>query len=262
MAPVDQVVLSEQSDVRREGGVVSRPAGPWTPTVDALLAHLETVGFSGAPRPVHRNAGPGDRQTVTYVEGEPASPRGWSDDGIAEVGALLRRLHEATATFTPPPDACWQPWYTHRPAGEPIISHGDPGPWNVVARQGRPVAWIDWDYAGPVDRLDEVAETARLHCQLHGEDVDAVQGLLGADRRAAQLRLFADAYGLDRDERRQLVGRMVEAAVHGAANDADEAGVTPADVGPHPMVWGVAWQARGARWLLANRSRLEAALGC
>ena len=41
--------------------------------------------------------------------------------------------------------------------------------------------------------------------------------------------------------------RMIEAALRGCANDADEAVVTPGFTGPHPMVWGMAWQARGGR---------------
>jgi hypothetical protein len=32
------------------GDTVRRPTGPWSPGVHALLRHLETVGFDGAPR--------------------------------------------------------------------------------------------------------------------------------------------------------------------------------------------------------------------
>ncbi|MEV1000555.1 hypothetical protein [Nonomuraea sp. NPDC050202] len=34
----------------RIGETVHRPANPWTPSVHAVLAHLEEVGFEGAPR--------------------------------------------------------------------------------------------------------------------------------------------------------------------------------------------------------------------
>src|SRR5260221_6573384 len=40
------------SGVVRVGDTVRRPAGPWTPAVHALLAHLHAVGFDGAPRPL------------------------------------------------------------------------------------------------------------------------------------------------------------------------------------------------------------------
>jgi Phosphotransferase enzyme family len=44
-----------------------------------------------------------------------------------------------------------------------IISHRDTGPWNTVARDGLPVAFIDWVTAGPADLLDEIAATAWLN---------------------------------------------------------------------------------------------------
>ena len=137
------------------------------------------------------------------------------------------------------------PWYTHRPGADPVIGHGDVGPWNIVSRDGIPVAFIDWEFAGPVDRLDEVAEAIRLNCQLHGEDVAALHHLSDAHARAGQVRLFADAYGLDAQQLAVMVDRMIEAAVRGCANDCDEAAVTPEFLGPHPMVWGMAWQVRG-----------------
>ena len=34
----------------RVGDTVRRAAGPWSRSVDAVLAHLEKVGFEGAPR--------------------------------------------------------------------------------------------------------------------------------------------------------------------------------------------------------------------
>ena len=36
----------------RQGDVVVRPGGPWTPAVHHVLRHLERVGFAGAPRVV------------------------------------------------------------------------------------------------------------------------------------------------------------------------------------------------------------------
>ena len=37
--------------------------------------------------------------------------------------------------------------------------------------------------------------------------------------------------------------------------------MTPSFVGPHPMIWGTAWQARSGRWILQHRALLDAALG-
>jgi ribosomal protein S18 acetylase RimI-like enzyme len=252
--------LVAASGVERDGDVVLRPWTSSTPAVHALLAHLEAVGFPGAPRLVDGGRHPDGRQQLTFVPGREASPSGWTDAGIAEVGRLLRALHEATASFVPPPDAVWAMTDRVRTGDDLVFGHGDVGPWNVVERDGLPVAWIDWEWAGPVRRLDEVADAARKHCQLHGADVAARQGLLPAADRARQLGLFADAYGLADDDRRGLVDRMAEVALRGIAFDADDATVTMEFVGPHPMIYGMAWQARGGVWILDHRDVLEAAL--
>src|ERR1700750_1023228 len=42
--------------VVRVGDTVRKPAGFWTPAVDALLTHVRRAGFAGAPRPLGRGA--------------------------------------------------------------------------------------------------------------------------------------------------------------------------------------------------------------
>ena len=97
---------------------------------------------------------------MTFIPGGFVHQRSWSDEGIFQVGTLLRDLHEATASFVPPPGAAWHSWPFTSDGPDAIISHRDTGPWNIVARDGLPVAFIDWPTAGPTDRLDEVAHVA------------------------------------------------------------------------------------------------------
>lgn len=259
--PAGATCLAKESRTYLVDGIVYRPQAPWTATVHALLRHLESVGYRGSPRLVGTGVDGAGRQQIRYIDGELVHPYAWSERGIIEVAQLLRELHDATASFVPPQDAVWMPWYTHRPKADPVFGHGDVGPWNIVARDGVPIALIDWEFAGPVERLDEVAEAARLNCQLHGEDVAALRHLPDTAVRAQQLALFADSYGLETEQREQLLPRMVECAVRGCANDCDEAVITPDFRGPHPMVWGMAWQIRGARWILEHRALLADALG-
>ncbi|WP_219418247.1 DMT family transporter [Pseudonocardia nigra] len=82
------------SNTSRIGGTVRRAAGPWTPTVHALLRHLEDVGFTGSPRVVDSGFDPDGNEVLTFVEGAIQHPRAWTPDGIHQVGALLRRLHD------------------------------------------------------------------------------------------------------------------------------------------------------------------------
>jgi aminoglycoside phosphotransferase (APT) family kinase protein len=175
-----------------------------------------------------------------------------------QVGRLLRDLHDATASFRPPPGAVWQPWFHRGDAAGAIVGHGDAGPWNVVARDGLPVALIDWELAGPVDRLDEVAATAWWNAQLHDDDVAARQHLPDAAARAAQLRYFLDGYGLPKAERAGLVSRMVGYAIRGCAWEATCAQVTPESTDATPL-WALAWRARAAAWMLRHRALLERA---
>lgn len=259
--PPSATCLSEESRTYLLDGTVYRPQAPWTPSVHALLRHLGSVGYRGSPRLVGSGTDAAGRQQLRYVNGELVHPYSWSDTGVVEVARLLRELHEATATFDPPQGARWMHWYTHRPKADPVFGHGDVGPWNIVARDGVPVAFIDWEFAGPVDRLDEVAEAVRLNCQLHGDDLAALRGLPPPEVRARQVALFVDSYGLDDDQRAQLVPLMIECAVRGCANDCDEAVITTDFKGPHPMVWGMAWQIRGARWILDHADLLVEAIG-
>jgi hypothetical protein len=242
----------------RRGDVVVRPATPWTPAVVALLRHLQSGGYRYAPRVADTDEAARE-EALVFIEGSPA-PERWTDDAITEVGAALRQLHDATAAFTPPPGAVWQgDWWVRYAGPDSVIGHGDPAPWNILVRGEMPVAFVDWEFAGPVHRLQEVAHAAWLNCQLHDDDVAERRGLLPSARRALQLRLFLDGYGLIREERWGFIDRLVEVAVLSAANEAIGGRVTPetSDAG---ALWGITWRVRGAAWILRNRGLLESYL--
>lgn len=238
-----------------------RPARPWSRTVVALLRHLEAVGYAGSPRVVGDGFDADGREALAYVPGGPAPANGWSDDACDALGVLLRDLHRATSTFRPPPDALWRPWYGRAlRTTVPVIGHGDTAPWNVVARGGMPVAFVDWETAGPFDAIFELAHTGWLNAQLYDDDVAALDGLPDAATRARRLALIVDGYGLPLGDRAALVDRMVEIAVLSAREDAVESAVTR-DGAATPVVWGVVWRTRSAAWMIRNRPLLLRALG-
>lgn len=254
-----------QTDVRRVGDVVTRSAKPQSRTVIALLRHLRDHGFDGAPRPVGDGFTPDGREQLTYVEGSSPHPGPWPDEDAWRLGDLVRRLHEATATFVPPADATWQPWFARAlPSDRTVIGHGDLGPWNILKRPDGQLVLLDWDNAGPVGAVWEVAQLVWLNAQLHDDDVAGLAGLPPAQERLRQAAAMVDGYGLARRDRQHFGDRLIELAVRCARDEAIQAAVTPDTASPDPRgfptLWAVAWRARAAAWMLDHRSVIQKVL--
>lgn len=179
----------------RVGDTVRRPAGPWSASVDALLRHLELAGFDGAPRALGYDER--GRQVLSYVEGPvDASPADLDRGRLREVGVLLRRLHDAAATFVPPPGAIWN--VAIPPDTEELICHHDPAPWNLV-RGGRRLVLIDWDGAGPGSRMWDLAYAVNGFVPLSPDSA------LDDDVVAGRVASLVDGYGPGGDQRSRLV---------------------------------------------------------
>ena len=186
--------------VVRVGDTVRRPAGPWTPAVHALLAHLHEAGFHAAPRPLGLDER--GREVVEFVPGTTMWPERFAEVGsraqLARVGRMIRQFHDAVAGFTPPPDAVWQVVIPPEDdGGGEIIAHHDLAPWNLVT-DGASWTFIDWDSAGPGSRLWDFAYAMKAFVPLSAD--------LGWQRpdTAARVRILADAYRLDEEQRGRL----------------------------------------------------------
>ena len=68
---------------------------------------------------------------------------------------------------------------------------------------------------------------------------------------------MVDAYGVDPSLRTALFDMIVEVVVRETAEEAIEPQVTPESEGP---LWGLAWRARSATWIMRHRGVLEKAL--
>lgn len=178
--------------VFRVGDTVRRPRSDTSGSTEAVLRHLEEVGFAGAPRFLGVDAQ--GRQVLTYIPGEAVTPPypAWAltDVALTSVAVLLRSYHEAVAGLEPA-DHAW-PQRVPDPFQDGLISHNDPNLDNVVFREGRAVALIDFDLAGPGSRLWDLAAAARLWVPLRTEDDidDARRG-----RTADRLSRLVTAYG-------------------------------------------------------------------
>jgi len=146
--------------VVRIGNRVHRPRGPGAHTSEAVLTHLEAVGFDGAPRFLgHDEIG---RQVVSFVEGTVFSKSNppWVDDDAANARALgrmaklVRDLHDALGDFEPPENA---EVFRALPLRGTMWNHGDVQYANAVFRDDTPVAFIDFDCCAPSDRMYDSA---------------------------------------------------------------------------------------------------------
>lgn len=222
------------TEVERVGDTIRRTTGPWTPAVHALLRHLEASGFDAAPRVLGIDER--GREILTYTEGGEAT---WSDEELHAVGRLVRRYHDAVASFVPPPGVQWQALLDTPPEHE-VVCHNDLSPWNTVYRDGTPISLIDWDLAAPGPRLWDLAWAVYRYVPLFDDDSCSRLGI-PVQPRAPRVRVFCDAYGL---EERNLLFEGVCARIDAMVESA--------------RVWGEAgrpgwrdvWRdTRGRQWL-------------
>ena len=215
--------------VARRGSTVRRPTGQYTRAVHALLAHLETRGFTGAPRLLGTDDG---TEILTYLEGESAYRPGrpgtmplpdWAqtDDAMISVARLLRRFHAAVESFDP----SGLPWQRPVPAqwAGPRVTHNDTHPANLIFRNGRATGLIDFDLAGPGSIPFELAVAACFWVPIR-EDADITDSRRGRVRQ--RLRLFLDGYDAA-DELRAEVISALDAAnewIAGIIREAAESG--------------------------------------
>jgi hypothetical protein len=183
------------------GDVIHKPAAPWTPTVHALLRHLEDAGFDGAPRALGFDDQ--GREMLTYLPGDTVGDRtpwpAWvqSDSTLIQVGRWLRRLHDTTVSFVPPPDERWFIGGTVQPGL--IVGHQDAAPYNAVVDGDRLVGFCDWDIAAPSSREFDLALSALWWVPLGPPSTVEPLGFHDFDGRSRRLHLLLDAYGYGAD---------------------------------------------------------------
>jgi hypothetical protein len=137
-------------EVVRIGNTVRRPTGSWTPGVHALLEHLASAGYDGAPTLLGLDKQ--GREMLSFVHGEIVWPEHFSlvqtDKALAEVAALIRRYHDAIAEFRFDGFA-WSDRGADPRGPYEVLCHNDLAPWNLVHGEMRRWTFIDWDLAAP-----------------------------------------------------------------------------------------------------------------
>lgn len=208
--------IANAGRVVRVGLHVLRPSSPHSRSIHAFLQAVRQAGFVGAPSPVGLDED--GRERLVFIDGEvPVAPYpDWSqsDTALASIARLLRGLHDSARGFDPR-RLTWDDSLAD-PAGGTLVCHNDVCPENVVFRDGIAVALLDFEFAAPGRPVYDLAHLARLCVPIDDELDQARLGWRPADR-PARLRLVADAYGLDRDARAELLSAMDDAIARIAA---------------------------------------------
>ena len=192
------------------GDTVRRTVGPWSPAVHALLEHLESAGYDAAPR--YLGMDERGREVLSFVEGvvpDGAHPEVVTDVALRDVGGLVRDLHRAVKGFELPPGREWHFASLSGP-GPHVVCHHDLSPKNTVFRDGRAVAFIDWDMATPEAPIHDVVHAAWQFVPMVSGEECRRQGWARPPERGRRLRLLLDAYGLPAGERGGFAARVAE----------------------------------------------------
>ena len=208
-----EIVLTggNMNAVTRRGDAVHRTAGPWTPTIHRLLDHLADAGIDCLPRPLGLDEQ--GREMLTYLPGivptYPLPSWVWTDRVLAETGALLARIHQASTTFDRA-DAIWQ-LPLHEP-GE-VICLNDMAPYNMVFDDDHQLSGlIDLDTASPGPRSWDLAYLAYRIVPLSAAE-DTGIGPITAEERRRRLELLASAYAAAGDQIRIETTDILRTAV-------------------------------------------------
>ena len=258
--------LANAGRVVRDGPHVLRPATDHTESIAALLRALRGAGFDGVPMPI--GIDDDGRERLEFIAGDVAvSPYpDWSqsDAALASIGRLVRRYHDTVAQLGADLDVglgtdAWNDALAD-PRGGTVVCHNDLELSNIVFRNGEAVALIDFEFAAPGRPIYDLAHLARL-CVPIEHEVDRERMGWGPADHPARLRLLADAYGLGRSGRHDLLGAIddalerIEAAAHaGFGADPTRAAAMAASTG------GLEKYGRRRRWWSRHRHRFEAAL--
>lgn len=256
-------MADEKVDVGPE--LVTREVKPWSLTVARYLEHLLAQGVGGIPRPERAEEG---LESVTFIDGESMGSQVFTDGQLHGLGVLLRRIHDAGFSPADPNRDVWQPFEFRAEANaegvrntqqiqlnDIVYGHGDTGPWNVIKTPHGDIALIDWEFAGPIVRGDEVAATAWLNVRFHDPDVDPTSSRSSLCDKVRGLAAFLSGYGVLSSDWPSIVSRMSDYAIRDAAYEATRLSIspTPGPQEPQNAAWRLAWRSRSAAWLVRNR---------
>jgi hypothetical protein len=185
------------SDVVRSGQTVVRSQGSWSASVHAYLKLFEQRGLSFTPRYIKSTED--GREQLSFIEGEvahyPLNRDVQSETALLSVAESIRKFHDVSTEIPLNDREVSSESHLAMPLDLDCIGHHDLGPWNFVF-QGKTVAGIiDWDFAGPSNRLWDLCYAAHRFVPLSCPELSQRFGWPANVDRRARLATFCRAYG-------------------------------------------------------------------
>ncbi len=250
--------------VVRVGNTVRRPRKRQTESVHTFLQHLVANGLDGVvPTPLGFDER--DREILSFLDGEIALPpsRAWiaGDELLVSVADLQRRLHDVARSYVIPPNAVWDadvtPGYLPDRAHGALVCHNDLCVENVVIRDSRAAGVIDFDYAGPVNPLFDIAVAVRHWAPARAPE--DLADLVTAVDPVARFRLFLDVHELDAEQRAEVTVLLDDFLERAFLNVQRLAGQGEAGFAAMIADGYLEQNRRSLAWIRASRTRLAAA---
>jgi hypothetical protein len=172
------------------------------------------------------------REILDFVPGEvgnyPLLAEVRGQRALVSAGRLLRSYHDATVGYVDEHQVRGLGFQLDPLSPVEVVCHSDFAPYNVVFRQDEAIAMIDFDYARLGPRAWDLAYALYRFAPLTvsfgpGDELSRI------DVQATRARMFLDAYGCDRDARREAIDAVVPrlealvALMRGSAEAGDEA---------------------------------------
>jgi thiamine kinase-like enzyme len=190
------------SNVYRLGDTVRRDLKEESSKIHKVLKHLESKGFSSAPK--FLGIDDKNREILSFIEGEagnyPLKSYMWSNDALKEIAKMLRLYHDAVSDF--PIEESGQP-LDNTPQPFEVLCHNDFAVYNIIFNHEKPVGIIDFDLVAPGPRLWDIAYTlytcVPLSRHYHLETGDEVNydSEKDAERIKQRVKLFFESYGVE-----------------------------------------------------------------
>ncbi|CAH0533638.1 hypothetical protein VST7929_01509 [Vibrio stylophorae] len=189
---------------------VLRAANSSSPTVHYFLTYLQS-SFPYAPKPLGFEWHDGQKmERLTLVPGTtydyPLQGAIASEQALVSAAMLLRQFHDASADYI---DLLDDEMIWLLPARQPaeVICHGDFAPYNVTCEGENVVGVYDFDTAHPAPRVWDLAYAIYCWAPFKTHEVDRLGDL---DAQIERALIFANAYGMNAQQRAVLLNTMIE----------------------------------------------------